>query len=194
MPSLGRRDLFHMRAIFLDRDGVINKNREDYVRSLEDFEYYSFTGEAIEALGKIGLPLVVVTNQSAIARQLTTEKEVLKIHKKLRTDAEGWGAPILAIEYCPHHPSDLCHCRKPGTSLFEKVAREHDLQFTGSYLVGDAPSDIEAGQRLSMITIRVATGRGSEESDDMPQPDWQVPDLLAAALRIAQLEGIRCDR
>ncbi|MEE8142218.1 MAG: HAD-IIIA family hydrolase [Planctomycetota bacterium] len=177
------------RAVFLDRDGVINQYRKEYVRTRNDFAYYECTAQAMGLLGSIGLPLMVVTNQSGIARGYTTEKKVQEIHEVLTRDAERWNAPLLAIEYCPHHPAAGCRCRKPEPQLFEKLAAAHGVSLAGSYLIGDAPSDVKVGKRLSMITLRVATGRGEELDPEMPTPDHEVADVLEAAQRIAHLES-----
>ncbi|MFN0059447.1 MAG: D-glycero-alpha-D-manno-heptose-1,7-bisphosphate 7-phosphatase [Planctomycetota bacterium] len=175
-----------MRAVFLDRDGVINIYRDEYVRTLADFEYYPETAAAFAVLGALGMPIVVVTNQSALARGYTTLADVEAIHARLRADAASWGARIAAIEFCPHLPDDHCRCRKPRTLMFERAAARLALSLPGSYMVGDAPSDMEAGRALNMITLRVASGRGSGPVS--AHEDMREPTLLAAARRIAQLE------
>lgn len=177
-------------GVFLDRDGVINQYRSDYVRAEGDFDYYSFTPDAFKVLGLIGLPVVVVTNQSGIGRGYTTEAIVDAIHDRLRTDAAAWGAKITSVEICPHTPQEGCKCRKPGPAMFERAAKAHGIQLAGSYMVGDAPSDVQAGRNLSMTTIRVETGRGGEAVPSYAAPDWTVPNLFEAAGKIAQLEGL----
>ena len=177
-----------MRGVFLDRDGVINQYRRDYVRVVEDFEYYDGVAEAFGVLGEVGLLIAVVTNQSGIGREYTSAETVALIHDRLRRDAASWGGSITAIEHCPHSPDlEECPCRKPGVALFERIAAKFHVTLEGSYMVGDSPSDIEAGNRLSMQTIRVQTGRGAEPG---PQARWQVKDLLDAARLIAKREGI----
>lgn len=173
------------RAVFLDRDGVINRYRSDYVRSPEDFEYYDHTAEAFAILGSLGLPIVVVTNQSGIGRGYTTPEIVDAVHERLRRDAAAWGAPIDSIEVCPHLPTDGCDCRKPGDALFRRAAASGSLALEGSFLVGDSPSDIEAAVRLGIRAVRVATGRGGEALPDGIAPEATVDDLLAAARWIA---------
>ena len=175
------------RAVFLDRDGVINQYRSDYVRIEEDFEYYDFVPAAFSILGTLNLSIVVVTNQSGIGRGYTTPEIVRAIHDRLREDAQSWGAPIGSVQICPHSPKlERCECRKPGPIMFERAADELGLEFKGSYMVGDAPSDMEAGDRLGMTTLRVETGRGQESGG--PEPHERVSNLLEAAQRIAELE------
>lgn len=176
------------RAICLDRDGVINVYRPEYVRVPEDFEYYPGIAEAFALLGEIGLPVVVVTNQSGIGRGYTTLAVVEGIHDRLLRDAAAWGGSITGIEVCPHRPDETCRCRKPAPILFERLAARHHLRWKGSYMVGDSPSDIDAGRRLGMVTVRVSTGRGQ---DPGPVPDQRVRDLLEAVRWIAQREGAR---
>lgn len=175
------------RGVFIDRDGVINQYRSDYVRVRDDFAYYDFTEKAFRVLGLIGLPLVVVTNQSGIGRGYTTVEEVEYLNAKLAEDAASWDAPIGAVEYCPHTPDENCPCRKPAPAMFERAARKLGVLCDGSYMIGDAPSDIQAGRSLGMTTLRVRTGRGAETG--RVTEDWAVDDFLAAATKIAQLEG-----
>ena len=175
-------------ALFLDRDGVINRYRRGGVLSLEEFEYYDGTPEGLRRLAALGMPLAVVTNQSAVGRGSTTSEEVERIHRKLRDDASSWGVSIAATEYCPHLPDGGCSCRKPGVGLFEKIARELDIDLESSVLIGDSPCDIEAACRLGMTSIRVLTGRGEEPLGEGDGADHVAEDLVAAA---AWLERVR---
>lgn len=177
-----------MRGVFLDRDGVINEDRADYVRSLDQFRYFQWTAQAFRVLARVGLPIVVVSNQSGIGRGYTTEQEVLRMHDQLRGDIASWGAHLASIEYCPHTPDDGCDCRKPAPGLFRRAAEQWDLELAGSYMVGDKPTDITSGQRLAMTTVRVATGYQGDDGDSVP--DHRARDLLAAAELIASLEGV----
>lgn len=176
-----------MRAVFLDRDGVINHYRSNYVRSRSDFIYYDFTRDAFQTLGRVGLPIVVVTNQSGIARGYQSAEEVAGLHRRLSADSDRWGAPIGSIEICPHLPTDGCRCRKPGPEMFERAAQKLGLEFGGSYMVGDSPGDMRAGRQLGMTTIRVETGRGGEPAIDLE--DWREAHFLSAARLIERLES-----
>lgn len=172
-------------GVFLDRDGVINRYRREYVRTEAEFEYEEGAPEAFRILGELGLPLIVVTNQSAIGRGMTTRRTVDAIHAKLRGDAARWGAAIAAIEVCPHAPDARCDCRKPGATLFRRAAERLAIEIPGSFLVGDSPSDIEAAQRLGLRAVRVRTGRGGEPLPAGIEAEVVVDDVLAAARWIA---------
>ncbi len=172
-------------GVFLDRDGVINVYNSNYIRSLDDFIYYDHTAEAFRQLGQLGLPVVVVTNQSGIARGYQPESEVIETHRRLVEDARGWGVEIASVEYCPHGPDEGCRCRKPGPLMFERGAERAGIELSGSFMVGDSPSDMKAGRALEMTTIRVETGRGAESA--AVDEDYREPDFLAAVKRIAAL-------
>lgn len=178
-----------LRGVFLDRDGVINRYRRDYVRTEAEFEYEEGAEQAFEILGTLALPLVVVTNQSAIGRGMTTRRTVDAIHARLRADAARWGAAIASIEVCPHSPDARCECRKPGAALFRRAAERLGIALDGSYLVGDAPSDIEAARLLGLRAARVRTGRGSEPLPAGVAAEVEVDGLLAAARWIAAKEA-----
>lgn len=173
------------RGVFLDRDGVINRYRSDYVRTEADFEYEDGAPEAFRILGGLDLPIVVVTNQSAIGRGMTTRRTVDAIHARLRADAARWGAAISAIEVCPHAPDARCACRKPATALFRRAAERLGIELPGSFLVGDAPSDIEAAGALGLRAVRVRVGRGAEPLPAGVEAEVVVDGLLAAARWIA---------
>jgi histidinol-phosphate phosphatase family protein len=173
-------------GLFLDRDGVINHYLVDSVRSLDQFSYYPFTAEAMQALGKLGWPMVVVTNQSAIGRGWTQQAQVEQIHQQLCQDALSWGATIRSVEYCPHLPDAGCDCRKPGTQMFERAARAHEIDLARSVMVGDSPCDMEAAEQLGMTRILVETGRGETPQSASLEVDARVVDLEAAARWIEQ--------
>lgn len=152
-----------MRAIFLDRDGVICKNRSDHVKSWAEFEFLPGVKESLAALSRLGLPLIIVTNQAAIGRELMTIELLEDIHQRMTAEVAVHGGRIDRIMYCPHRPEDGCDCRKPNPGMLVQAAAEMDLDLTRSYLVGDAATDIQAGQQVGCHTILVLTGRGIEQ-------------------------------
>jgi D-glycero-D-manno-heptose 1,7-bisphosphate phosphatase len=173
--------------VFLDRDGVINRNREDYVRSVADWEPIPGSIEAVARLSRAGHPVIVVTNQSAVARGYCGLADVEAVHARMRARIEEAGGSLTAVYYCPHHPDENCACRKPETGMIDRARIEHFLP-SGGYLVGDAASDMEMGRKASLLTIMVLTGRGSAqllrmESGGDPMP-WKVAADLAEAAHI----------
>ncbi len=173
--------------VFLDRDGVINKNRADYVRSLKQWIPIPGAFEAIARLCDAGHPVIVVTNQSSIARKFCSVSDVDEIHEHLKHLTGLAGGSISGIYYCPHHPDDGCGCRKPRIGMVESARRDLDLH-DGGYIVGDAISDMELGLRAGLKTILVLTGRGEDqlkkiESEVLTRP-WRITDDITTAAEI----------
>jgi histidinol-phosphate phosphatase family protein len=171
------------KAVFLDRDGTIARDVH-YCRRPEDFELLPTVPEAIRLLAENGFKVVVITNQSGIARGYFTEETLARIHDKMRSELAEHNARVDAIYYCPHHPDERCSCRKPGTALFCEAAREHRIDLQSSYVVGDMQMDIDAGKALGATTVLVTTGPQSSAPNlqsPMDPPDYVAPDLLRAA-------------
>jgi len=150
-------------AVFLDRDGVINENRADYVKSWEEFVFLPNVFEPLQLLAQNHTAIVVVSNQSAIGRGLVRPEVVEGIHRRMRIEVLRRGGRIDAVFYCPHHPDDGCDCRKPRPGLLLRAARELGIDLAGSYLIGDAISDVEAALAAGCSPIFVLTGRGQEQ-------------------------------
>lgn len=152
-----------MRGIFLDRDGVICKNRSDYVKSWEEFQFLPGAKDSLVKLAKLGLPIIVITNQSAIGRKIISASTVEDIHRRMVAEIESCGGRIDKVLYCPHQPDDECNCRKPEPGMLQQAASEMKLDLCNSYMVGDATSDLIAGLRVGCHTFLVLTGRGVEQ-------------------------------
>ncbi len=171
------------RAVFLDRDGTINEE-VIYLNSVEQFRLLPGAGEAIRMLNQRGWPVIVITNQSALARGYLTEEELALVHQRMKAALEREGGRIDAIYVCPHHPDDGCACRKPDTALFEQAAQEFGIDLSTSYAVGDKMTDLLAGARLGCRTVLVLTGHGQEQLENKDEwevePDHIDSDLLAA--------------
>lgn len=164
-------------AVFLDRDGTIAKNI-NYCSRPEDFELLPHTAEAISLLNQHGFKVIVITNQSGIARGHFTEDMLAKIHDKMKGELAKEGAWVDAIYYCPHHPDDNCECRKPKPKLAIQAAKDHDIELKDSLVVGDLQMDIDLGKAIGCRTILVRTLPVNDES---PKSDIVVSDLLSAA-------------
>lgn len=152
-----------MRAIFLDRDGVICENRSDYVKSWEEFEFLPGAKESLTTLSRLGLPIIIVTNQSAIGRGIVPAAAIEDIHARMLAEISAMGGRVDQVLYCPHHPEDHCTCRKPEPGMLLQASQEHNIDLSQSYMIGDAATDIMAGQQVSCRTFIVLTGRGPQQ-------------------------------
>ncbi len=155
-------------AVFLDRDGVIIVNREDYVKRWEEVEYIEGALESLARLAAADLPVVIVTNQSAVGRGILTCETVHQIQQRMIDEIEARGGRIVASYICPHHPEAGCDCRKPAPGMLRQAAREHGIDLQSSYLVGDALTDIEAAEAAGAAGILVLTGRGASQAARLP--------------------------
>ena len=140
---------YSKRAIFLDRDGVINEDL-GYVHRIEDFRFLPGVFEALRRLQKMGYALVVVTNQSGIGRGFYGEEEFMRLSGWMRERLQEEGIELLDILHCPHHPDAGCECRKPEPGMILEAARRHGIDLGRSWMVGDRPSDIEAARRAGV--------------------------------------------
>ncbi|MCP4907597.1 MAG: D-glycero-beta-D-manno-heptose 1,7-bisphosphate 7-phosphatase [bacterium] len=173
---------FRSRVAFLDRDGVINEDSLDFVRSLVDFRFLPGSLGAIAALTGAGWRVVVVSNQSGLARGLIARHDLEAIHDSLRGRVRSLGGRIDGIFVCPHAPEEGCRCRKPATGLFEEAESRLGLRARGALLVGDRESDLAAGAAAGCFSMLVQTGRGKEwlrEGSVVPEAPV-FPDLAAA--------------
>jgi len=143
------------KAVFLDRDGVINENRIDYVKNTNELKIFDFVGSAITELKSMGFLVVVVTNQSAINRGLTTEKLVNEIHDEIQKYLKNYETVIDRFYFCPHKPNEKCNCRKPKPGLLEKAILEIGIEPNKSWMIGDNDSDITAGIEVGCQTIKL---------------------------------------
>ena len=143
------------RAIFLDRDGVINKEREDYVKTVEELEIFPEVAESVINLKSVGFLVIVITNQSAVNRKLTTHENIDKIHSAIQKHLEEKGTLIDRFYYCPHRPDENCGCRKPKPGLIIQAANELNIDLKSSWMIGDNDSDIEAATSIGCKAIKV---------------------------------------
>ena len=149
-----------MPLIILDRDGVINQDSDDFIKSPEEWLPIEGSLEAIAQLNQAGYRVVVITNQSGIARGLFNVDMLSQIHSKMRRMLAQVGGEIEAILYCPHGPDDNCQCRKPKAGLFEDLANRLRIDLTGVYAVGDSLRDLQAANLVDASPILVKTGKG----------------------------------
>ena len=148
------------KLIILDRDGVINEDSDEFVKSLDEWIPIPGSIDAIADLSKAGYTIVVATNQSGIGRGLFDLDELELMHDKLCNLVEERGGRIAGIFYCPHTPDDNCDCRKPKAGLIDAIEEELGMSAAGAFIVGDSVRDLEAGLLKRCAPILVKTGKG----------------------------------
>ena len=169
-------------AVFLDRDDTLMAD-VPYARRPEDVRLLPGAAEAVRALNEAGWLVVVVTNQSGVARGYFTEADLGRVNAELERQLAAGGAHLDAIYACPHLPTAGCTCRKPGTALFEQAGREHGIDPAASVVVGDRGHDIEAGRRIGAATVLLRNDRGMAEVEAAGLEPAAVCDDLPAFVR-----------
>lgn len=169
-----------MKLIFLDRDGVINKDTQGYVASCEEFEFVPGSLEAIVKLNANGYEINVISNQAGIAKGIYSVKDLKKVNNKMMREVEKAGGKINSAQYCVHEDEDNCLCRKPATGMFKKAVKGRDIEFMRCYFIGDKISDITAGRRIGCKTILVLSGKTKREDVAC----WKIkPDYIKENLK-----------
>ena len=193
------------RGVFLDRDGTINEEM-GYVNHIDRFILLPRVGEAIRLLNQNQFKVVLITNQSGVARGLFPESLIHQVHQRLEECLKKEHAHLDAIYYCPHHPEighppyrQVCRCRKPNTGLVEEAVKDLHIDCTRSYMVGDRGVDIEFARRIGAKGILVLTGYGRGEWEYVrdqwkQQPDYIAQDLYDAARWILIRESVPPDK
>lgn len=166
-------------AVFLDRDGVINRDSKHYVKTLSEFEFLPGSLGAIARLTAQGRALFVVTNQSAVNRGIITAPVLESIHDMMLREISSHGGGIKEIFHCPHSPQDACACRKPKPGLILKARDRHHIDLASSCMVGDNLTDIACARNAGCgSAILVRTGRGAEMEKKLG-PKTVLPDIIA---------------
>ena len=143
------------KAVFLDRDGVINKKRDDYVKSINELEIFPFVASAIKKLNNANFQVIVITNQSAINRNIITHKKVEEIHLAIQNYLKKNQSFIDAFYYCPHRPDENCICRKPKPGLLIKAIQDFKINPKESWMMGDSNSDLESGRLVGCNVMKI---------------------------------------
>jgi len=163
-----------MKLIILDRDGVINEDSDDYIKSTEEFIPIEGSLEAIARLNQSGYSIAIATNQSGISRGFFDLNILNSMHEKLRRLLAPFGGHIDAIFFCPHSPEDKCQCRKPKIGMFQEIKHRFDIELYDVFAVGDSLRDLQAAQAAGANPVLVKTGKGArtlangEDIDDIP--------------------------
>ncbi len=175
------------KAVFLDRDDTLIED-PGYINDPDQVKLLDGTADALIELKHLGYKLVVVTNQSAVARGILDVERLGEIHQRMVQKLEAEGVRLASIHYCPHHPDEGCVCRKPGTGMVEQAAEKHGFDASQCFVVGDMASDVELGCALGATTLLVRTGHGSVTEARMgAAADHVVEDLREAADVIERL-------
>lgn len=177
------------KVIFLDRDGVINFDSPDYVKSWDEFRFLPGSLEAMAALTAAGYVLILITNQSIIGRGIVSLEVLEDMHRRMRQQVETAGGRIFDIFFCPHRPEATCDCRKPAPGMILQAASRHQIDPAVAIMIGDNAKDIACGRNAGCgATILVRTGSGLETENELSaqgvQPTAVAEDLLDASAMI----------
>jgi len=153
------------KLIILDRDGVINEDSDDYIKSAAAWQPIPGSLEAIARLNQHGYRVAIATNQAGLARGLFDMHALNAIHKKLHLAAQTVGAHVDAIFFCPHAPEDFCDCRKPRPGMLRAIGQRFDVQLSGTPMVGDTLRDLQAAFEVGCTPYLVLTGKGKRTMD-----------------------------
>ena len=143
------------KTVFLDRDGVINKERSDYIKSISELEIFPDVAKNIELLKNAGFLVVVITNQSAVNRGIITHEMINQIHNSIQDHLKKYGTFLDGFYYCPHTPNENCNCRKPKPGLLQQAILELNIDLNSSWMIGDSDSDIEAADSVGCKAIKI---------------------------------------
>lgn len=174
-----------MKLIILDRDGVINYDSDEYIKSPEEWVPIPGSLEAIARLNRAGYTVVVASNQSGVGRRLFDLQTLRRVHEKMQHELARVGGKIEGIFFCPHTPDDHCDCRKPKPGLFKQITQQFHCDLHGVYAVGDSLRDVEAARAVGALPILVRTGKGSRIAHhDVPEnvPVYDDLDAFVDAL------------
>ncbi len=155
-----------MKLIILDRDGVINYDSDDYIKSVDEWHAIPGSLQAIADFNRAGYKVVVVTNQSGIGRKMYSLTELNQMHNKMENQLAQIGGKIDAIYYCPHVAEDNCNCRKPKTGLYERISINFNVDLAGVVAIGDTLTDLQAAYKMKCQPILVRSGKGERTLAD----------------------------
>ncbi len=182
-PIFKKTESMVKKIVFLDRDGVINRDPNGYVTSWKGFHFLPNAKKAIRILSERGFGLIVISNQGGISKGLFTKESLNDITKKMLLSVSKSGGKISAVWYCPHKLEDRCSCKKPKTGLFKIATRGIKFNKNGSFFIGDSEVDIKAGKRFGIGTILVFSGKTKRKDlkNFKAKPDYTADSLLDAA-------------
>ena len=165
------------KLIILDRDGVINEDSDNYIRSVDEWIPVPGSVKAIAELSKAGYTIAIATNQSGLARGYFPESELHAMHNKMNALVEAAGGKISTILFCPHGPDDLCDCRKPKPGMVEQLLNLHNAKFNETWVVGDSLRDLQAGLSAGCKVALVKTGKGERTLKVIEEKEPQLKNI-----------------
>lgn len=168
--------------IILDRDGVINEDSPDFIKTPAEWIPIPHSLEAIAKLNRAGHIVAIASNQSGIGRALFTEEDLQQIHRKMINELAVHGGHFDAILYCPHNPDAHCNCRKPKPGLLITLAEQFNIDFSNALLVGDAERDIQAAIAVHCPAVLVRTGKGMQTIEKNLLSEIPIYDNLASVV------------
>ena len=177
-----------MKLIILDRDGVINQDRDDFVKSVDEWIPIEGSMDAIAFLTQAGYNIAVATNQSGIGRKYFTVQDLTEMHAKMHRLVRQAGGEIDGIWFCPHTDADHCSCRKPKPGMMEDILNRFNTDARGVYLVGDSLRDLQAIDAVGGLPVLVLTDKGKKTlaAGGLPENTQVFDDLLAFAHHLIQ--------
>jgi len=176
-----------MKYIFIDRDGVINKDpggwtEHSYVTNWKDFRFLPGAFEALKLLNRSGVRVIVVSNQAGVSKGYFSKEKLDSVNAKMLDEINRSGGRIESVYYCVHKEEDNCLCRKPKTGLFEMAAKKYGIDPRTTYIIGDSEVDILAGKKIGSKTIFVLSGKTTSDQMNkwVEKPDYVFPSLIEA--------------
>ncbi len=160
-----------MKLIILDRDGVINLESPEFIKTPDEWIPIKGSLEAIARLSQAGYDVVVITNQSGIGRGLLTADMLSQIHVRMMDNVQQYGGKIQSVLFCPHLPDDDCGCRKPKVGLYQELTKRLNVSFSKVYSVGDSLRDLEAAKTAGAKPVLVKTGNGKKTNQQIKESD-----------------------
>lgn len=173
-------------AVFLDRDGTICEDA-NYLSRPEDLKIFPFAAQAVRVLNENDFLVVLITNQSGVARGFFDENVLREIHEKLVSELAEKGAKLDAIYFCPHNSENDCSCRKPKIGMIEQAMKDFEIDLQNSWMIGDKAIDVETGFNAKTKTVLVLTGYGQKEAEKLKnKPDITSENILKAVENIVE--------
>jgi heptosyltransferase-2 len=168
-------------TVFIDRDGTLNRDT-GYVKTPDELDLLPGACKAVARLNRAGARVIVITNQSGVARGFFTLADLDAIHARLRAELAAAGASLDAIYYCPHHPDDGCLCRKPQPGLIERAIQDLGVDPSVAYVIGDQTRDVELARRIGARAVLVMSGPSSAEALENLKSEGAAPERVASSL------------